>query len=61
MRCLMTLNISACPTSFEKRNAGVTIEYEAVVEHDGKWINVSIQPQHVVLQGYELIRGRLRP
>ena len=50
---LDALNISACPTSFEKRNAGVTIEYEAVVEHDGKWINVSIQPQHVVLQGYE--------
>ena len=47
------LNVSACPTSFEKRNAGVVVEYEAVVKPDGKWIDVNIQPQHVVLQGYE--------
>lgn len=47
------LNISACPTGFEKRNAGVTVEYEAVVRPGGKWINVNIQPQHVVFQGNE--------
>ena len=50
---LDNLNISACPTAFEKRNAGVTVEYEAVVRPNGKWIDVNIQPQHVVLQGYE--------
>ena len=50
---LTPLNISVCPTGFEKRNAGVTVEYEAVVKPGGKWINVNIQPQHVLFQGYE--------
>ena len=46
-------NLMACPTNFEKRNLGVTLEIEPVVGPGGKWIDLNLQPQHVVFEGFD--------
>ena len=45
--------LAAIPSSFETRNAGVTLELEPVISPDGKQIDVQIAPSHVTLLGYE--------
>ena len=50
----------AVPAVFDKRNAGVTLEVESVVDEGGEWIEINIQPQHVEFDGmdsYEVQHG----
>jgi hypothetical protein len=43
--------LGGIPTTFETRETGVTLEYEAVVDSEGKMINIQLAPQHVMYLG----------
>lgn len=50
----MTL-FEGIPRSFETRNAGVTLEVEPTVSPDGKKIALSLNAQHVRLNGFNKV------
>ena len=41
--------VGVTPTRFETRNLGATLELNAMVSDDGKWISAEVTPQHVRL------------
>ncbi len=45
----------AVPTTFETRNAGVTLEVEPVLSPDAKTIKLNLVPQHVRLKGFQKV------
>jgi len=45
----------ATPSTFQTRNAGVTLEVEAALSADAKTIALNLVPQHVRLEGYHKI------
>lgn len=55
-------SLAGVPTSFETRNAGVTLEVEAILQPDGKMIDLNLVPQHVRLKGFNkvMIEGAAR-
>jgi len=42
-------HVGIVPTAFETRNVGATMELEATPSIDGKWVAISVVPQHVRL------------
>lgn len=48
--------LAGVPSSFEARDAGVSMEMEATVSDDGKRIQVNASPKHVVLKGYRSVK-----
>lgn len=43
--------LAGIPTTFETRNAGVTLEIEPVISDDGKTVSMQLAPQHVMFNG----------
>ena len=41
--------VGITPTSFETRNLGASLELNATVSDDGKWISAEVTPQHIRL------------
>lgn len=46
-------NGDVCPTAFETRNVGVTLEIEAVLDADSMEIEIQMAPQHVRLLHFD--------
>jgi len=44
--------VAGIPTTFETRNAGVTLEVEPIISEDGKTVIMQLAPQHVTLKGF---------
>jgi hypothetical protein len=44
--------VAGLPTTFETRNAGVTLEVEPIISDDGKTVTMQLAPQHVAFKGF---------
>ena len=42
-----------CPTAFETRNVGVSLEVEPHIFENGNWIRLNLVPRRVMLLGYD--------